>query len=224
MRLTILFIVVLVLLLLFLLRPHQSDNFRPDYVPPRLVPAFLSPGLCSRLRSKALQKGMNLSEVKDYKPESAFRNSFTCWLAPDDPDVRLVFNKISRLTATDPSSYESLQVVRYFPGHFFHAHHDQCDPKEPYCQRELDRFHHRPRVYTVLIYLSDPSDYDDGSTEFPRLGLAFKGKKGDALWFHNLDTRRSRVHPDSFHRANPVTRGEKWICNVWIRSHTFSTR
>ena len=53
-------------------------------------------------------------------------------------------------------------------------------------------------------------------------GLAYKGSVGSAVVFANAKRSRGRgasePDPRSVHAGLPVTRGEKWVCNLWFRS------
>jgi hypothetical protein len=70
------------------------------------------------------------------------------------------------------------------------------------------------RAFTVLVYLND--DLEGGETEFLRLGLRHRGRKGDALVFRNVD---AQGQPDrrTLHAGRPPTHGEKWLLSTWIR-------
>jgi hypothetical protein len=70
------------------------------------------------------------------------------------------------------------------------------------------------RVASFLIYLND--GFDGGETEFPRLGLRFKGRKGDALLFWNTD---ASGQPDrmTLHAGLAPTRGCKWLLSQFLR-------
>ena len=67
------------------------------------------------------------------------------------------------------------------------------------------------------MYLND--DYEGGETEFPAIGLRYRGRRGDALLFANVDIVGN---PDrrSIHAGLPPTRGEKWLLSQWIRNRT----
>ncbi len=67
----------------------------------------------------------------------------------------------------------------------------------------------------LLIYLND--GYEGGETEFPRLGIRHKARKGDGLLFWNVD---EDGHPDQrmLHAGLPPTRGEKWVLSQWLRA------
>jgi hypothetical protein len=70
------------------------------------------------------------------------------------------------------------------------------------------------RLYTFLIYLND--DFEGGGTDFPRMNLCIKPKKGKAILFQNIDERFDLI-PESLHAGCPVTSGTKWVANKWIR-------
>ena len=52
------------------------------------------------------------------------------------------------------------------------------------------------RIKTCLVYLN--AEFEGGETEFPKLGLKYRGRAGDA--------------------GLPPTRGEKWLFSQWMRS------
>ncbi|HVV64565.1 MAG TPA: 2OG-Fe(II) oxygenase [Rhizomicrobium sp.] len=70
------------------------------------------------------------------------------------------------------------------------------------------------RVATFLVYLND--DFDAAETSFLRLDWRYRGQKGDAILFWNVD--QAGV-PDSatLHAGLAPTRGEKWLLSQWIR-------
>ena len=73
-----------------------------------------------------------------------------------------------------------------------------------------------PRLSTMVISLSDPKEYGNGETVFPKLGnKKFKLNKGDALLFHSID-KNEKLIDHSFHGGEPLTYGEKRICNIWV--------
>ena len=70
------------------------------------------------------------------------------------------------------------------------------------------------RVQTCLVYLN--SDYDGGETDFPKIGVKFRGRAGEAIIFDNVD---EQGHGDmrTLHEGVPPTRGTKWLLSQWIR-------
>ncbi|EOD40839.1 hypothetical protein EMIHUDRAFT_222190 [Emiliania huxleyi CCMP1516] len=73
------------------------------------------------------------------------------------------------------------------------------------------------RLATVLVYLTSLAS--GGETDFPRLGLRVRPRRGCALVFFpaSEDWLDGLPCPDSLHAALPVPsgEGEKWICTVW---------
>ena len=56
--------------------------------------------------------------------------------------------------------------------------------------------------------------------EFPQLGKRFKGRRGNALFFWNVEPDGT---PDkrTVHAGLPPTRGEKWMLSQWIRERVW---
>ena len=73
---------------------------------------------------------------------------------------------------------EPMQVLRYETGQFYTVHHDQNSPRASAWG---------PRMFTVFMYIGD--GYTGGETNFPRLNLTIKAKKGSAcVWTSILDS------------------------------------
>ena len=68
---------------------------------------------------------------------------------------------------------------------------------------------------TFLVYLND--DYAGGETEFPRLGIQHKGRRGEGLYFINVLPNGA---PDerTWHAGRPPLSGEKWILSQFLRN------
>lgn len=128
---------------------------------------------------------------------------------PADED--LLINNINRrlavLTKTEATSGEPLHMLRYRPGQQYRPHLDGLPGVA------------NQRLWTVLVYLND--DYEGGETEFPKLGIRYRGGAGDALVFRNVlaggqpDTRTQ-------HAGLPVKSGVKWLATRWIRMSAYS--
>lgn len=188
------------------------------YNDPVLYKDFLSHEECKLLIKLALEKGLDVSKVKDDK-KSETRTSQTCWLsARDHPFLYQFFVRAQNLLGIDKSNFEPLQVVQYKPNGYFRGHYDQCFIKDQYCKEELKNFKGKPRDKTFMIYLADPKSYQGGETFFQVLDKSFKEAMGTALLFDNLDTSKQYIHPKAYHQGSDVSSGEKWICNLWIRS------
>lgn len=125
----------------------------------------------------------------------------------EDLVVNALNRRIAALSGTRLDQGEPLQLLRYRPGGEYKPHMDAL-PAEP-----------NQRILTVLVYLSD--DYEGGETSFPRTGLSFRGKTGDALLFRNAGDD-GRPDPLALHAGLPVARGSKYLASRWIRAERFT--
>ena len=105
------------------------------------------------------------------------------------------------------------QVLHYAVGQTFAPHVDFFDPDIP--AQAMNIASSGQRAATALVYLNDEG-LEGGETDFPLLPLRYRGRRGDALVFFNLD---AAGQPDrrTVHAGLPPTRGEKWLLSQWIR-------
>jgi prolyl 4-hydroxylase len=206
--------------------PQKTKN--PDYLSlcditlpytePLIFENILSKEECKLVKKLALDKGLESSKVKNDQVTNE-RKSKTCWLSPNDhPFIYELYDRVEKITQQPKSKFEELQVVQYHPNEFFNYHYDQCFMKDDYCKIELERYHDRPRDRTMIIYLNEPTEYSGGETVFEKLDKEFKEPAGTGVLFENLDQSKTFVHPKAKHAGTTVMSGEKWICNLWIRS------
>jgi prolyl 4-hydroxylase len=181
----------------------------------QVAEGFLPPGLCDWIIGRA---GPGLRKSGGgYLPQAGGANIRTnseveYGFHQLDLVHAVVRHRIARLTGLPRSGLEPVSVFRYAVGEQFTPHVDYLDPAVPALAAEIART--GQCVATVLIYLSD--DFDGGETEFAELGLKFKGRKGDALVFRNVDGN-GVVDPRTRHAGLPPTRGEKWLLTQFIR-------
>lgn len=132
-----------------------------------------------------------------HRPETRRASAFT----PADDSVimrdfseklgRLVRPAVKELWRVDLTRHSGTHVVRYEPGNYYAAHTDTG-------MNLLDRY------FTVLCYLND--DFEGGQTSFPTLLYSAAPRRGKAV-----------VFPSTYvHRADPVTRGEKYVIVSWM--------
>lgn len=124
------------------------------------------------------------------------------WLI-EDPATQALNRRLARASGTGCDQAEPLLVLRYRPGQEYRRHFDALPGLA------------NQRVRTALVYLND--DYAGGETEFPRLDLRVKGRKGDALVFSNTGPDGA-PHPASEHAGTPVSAGVKYLASRWIRA------
>ena len=110
---------------------------------------------------------------------------------------------------------EPMQVLHYRVGQQFAPHFDHLDVSEPGYAADVAQ--RGQRIATFLLYLND--DYAGGETDFPTIGLTHRGRRGDALYFANVDTA-NRPDPLTLHAGLPPTSGEKWLLSQWVRDRS----
>ena len=71
----------------------------------------------------------------------------------------------------------------------------------------------------MLFYLNHVEA--GGDTSFPHVGLKVIPRKGTALLFYNV-MPDGEIEPLSFHGADPVITGEKWVLTKWMREGKFT--
>lgn len=178
----------------------------PEYHQPRIYKGFISHEVCDYIIKNATPKLETSVVSMDKTVNDNIRKSETAWLGPEDPIIKSVMQNCVSKTDRQIKNCERLQVLRYVPGGFYKPHQDAFSDDK------------NMRMHTCIIALND--DYNGGETEFPEIGKKYKLKKGDMLLFDTLNDW-GVITPKALHSGNPVTSGEKWICNLWIRTYPY---
>jgi prolyl 4-hydroxylase len=186
---------------------------------PRISAArgFLTPGACRWLIGRAAGR---IAPAMVFDPDAggARRESGRSNSAFEFPFLELdlvivaVRAKIAATVGVPPQALEPPQVLHYAPGETFERHYDFLDPQVPGYAADVAR--RGQRIATFLIYLN--TDYAGGETDFPMVGLSFKGETGDGLMFANIDPE-GRPDRQTLHAGLPPTTGEKWLFSQWVR-------
>jgi prolyl 4-hydroxylase len=143
---------------------------------------------------------------------STGRTNTNAWLAHDaSPAVRAVVDRVADIAGLPAATAESLQVIHYAVGQEYQTHWDAWDPRGARGSARMSR--RGNRVLTALIYLTNVEA--GGGTGFANLNFQVQPEEGKLLLFHNCYPGSRTPHPDSAHAGLPVTRGEKWACNLW---------
>ena len=125
--------------------------------------------------------------------------------------VILLLDRIAELVGMPHRGLEAPTIMRFAGGKDYPAHVDYLDQTNPE-QAQLIATNGQ-RAITFLIVLND--DFSGGETNFPSLPQQFKAKKGDALFWWNIDNDGVPV-PATLNGNLAVTSGEKWVLSQWI--------
>jgi prolyl 4-hydroxylase len=199
---------------------RSAPAARIQFEKPRVVviERFASPQECQWLIGRAASGGLQRAKV--YRSSSTAQvaetrtnreMSFTIFNA--DVVLSLIRDRISAAIGAPVSHFEIAKLLHYSPGEQFALHADFIEAKTPELARELAA--RGQRSATFLIYLND--GYEGGATQFPRLSWQYRGGRGDALLFSNVDASGGPDY-DTIHAGMPPTSGEKWVLSQWVRT------
>lgn len=108
---------------------------------------------------------------------------------------------------------EGPTILNYQPGEQITNHFDFVNVRMPGYEQHIEQ--RGERIITFLVYLND--GYEGGETDFPKIGVRHKGRRGEGLFFTNA---LPSGKPDfrMVHAGMPPTSGEKWIVSQFFRS------
>lgn len=198
-----------------LLTPPQPQRLHPE-VRIAVAEGFAPPGFADWIVDGA--RGRLESAPVNDASGTAVRTATTCALGPDRRDLvtAILQERAARLIGAPVACHEPPNVIHYAPGQEFRLHADFVEPSVPAFQEELRVL--GQRVGTFVTYLND--DFEGAPTEFPQLGIAFRGRPGDAIFWANV-LPDGRPDYRTGHQALPPSRGEKWVLSQWVRAKPF---
>ena len=182
-----------------------------------VIEGFASREICDWLIAQARPR-VSRAMVYDMavgggRVEEARSNSSVVFdLVHSDIVLMLIRKRIAATAGVLPAGLEATAVLHYAPGQQFEPHVDFLDPSVSGYAADLAE--NGQRVATFLVYLND--DYEGGDTDFPEIGWRYRGRKGDALLFWNVDESGAPDHR-TLHAGMPPTTGEKWLLSQWLR-------
>lgn len=193
---------------------------RELHATPRFIACadFLTPALCAYLiesaRGKLVPAQVNDAGGAGLKLDPMRTNTCAVYsLMETDLIMQLIRARIAHTAGILANALEPAEVLHYSVGETYKPHVDFFHPRLPTFSAEMQR--KGQRIKTCLVYLND--DLEGGETEFPRLGIRFRGRTGEALIFDNV-TSAGTGDMKTMHTGLPPTRGEKWLLSQWIRS------
>jgi prolyl 4-hydroxylase len=182
-------------------------------------PQFIRPSLCTFFISLApgrLEPARVYDPVKREDIVVAHRNNTQASFSLQNVEFAhaLLQARMSAATGVPARQMEGPSVLHYDPGEQIANHYDFVDPQST-TDYAAEIACNGQRIITFLVYLND--DYDGGETDFPTLGIRYKGRTGDGLYFVNA---LADLSPDlrMLHAGWPPTRGEKWLITQFVRS------
>ena len=176
-----------------------------------------SPAVCDWLIGRAqarLAPAMVYDRAAGKAVDASRSNSaFEMGLADLDLVVLALRERLAVAAGLPVMNMNAPQVLHYAVGQSFEPHVDFFDPAIPAQAVSIATV--GQRAATALVYLNDEG-LEGGETDFPLLPLRYRGRKGDALVFFNLDDA-GRPDRRTVHAGLPPTKGEKWLLSQWIR-------
>ena len=199
--------------------PIVARRLRPE---PRMayVSSLLSAEECAHIISITKEGGelhpsrvVNHEKGGDTGMRTHARTSESCRVsAVNDLVVRRAVQRAAYLAGLTPAHAEAVQVVHYDSGQEYRPHCDYFSPDDArYREKTLMQGN---RLVSFFVYLS--SCDAGGKTAFPQLGVGFAPEVGAAAMWYNID-RHGNLDERTLHAGEPVTHGEKWGMNIWLR-------
>lgn len=145
-----------------------------------------------------------------------YRTAENTWIMENSDLVFKIKNIVSEYTGLPIENQEHLHIVKYKVGGQYKTHHDFFHENTDYYESCVNQG--GQRSFSCLFYLND--EFEGGETDFPKLDITIKPKKGTLVIWKNLNEDGTPNH-DSLHAGLPVTSGEKWICIIWVREKEF---
>jgi prolyl 4-hydroxylase len=179
---------------------------------------FLTPAVCAYLIERALPK-LVPAQVNDARggglKRDPMRTNTTAVFSLLDGDfvLQLVRARIAAAAGVPFDALEPAEILHYSVGETYKPHVDFFHPSLPNFAEEMRQ--KGQRIKTCLVYLND--DFEGGETEFPKIGVKFRGRIGEAFVFENVQPN-GVGDMNTLHTGLPPTRGDKWLLSQWMRS------
>jgi prolyl 4-hydroxylase len=184
----------------------------------RTFPDFALPGACNWLiaRSrKRLQRPVASDMPSQRVKMSHTRTHSSVFFDLIETDLVniLLQVRIAACAGLPFSHLEAPVVLHYEVGQEISDHYDFIDPAEPDYEEQISQV--GQRVITFFVYLND--DYEAGETAFPKLGINYRGRRGEGLFLVNA-SKDGHADTRTLHAGRPVEQGTKWLMSQFIRN------
>ena len=195
----------------------EPGTLREVHRTPRIAVAekFLKPEFCDWLIARGRPKidRARTFRTADGAQDKARDNSAAEFnFVEIDVVLAIIRARIATLAGLPAKGLENTQVLHYATGQRFAPHYDYLDTANRAVAKSIAES--GQRAATFLVYLND--DFDGAETEFVKLDWRWRGAKGDAILFWNVD-EAGKPDASTLHAGLAPTRGEKWLLSQWIR-------
>lgn len=185
------------------------------------VENFLSHAECDYIINLAeVTGGLEPSSVLNSGVQPTIRNSSGMGISVYYDDVmKTISSRVAELVGMTRAHAEPMQLLRYYRGEFYDAHHDTFpeDQLDPWMEYPNQQSPHGQRVVTAIINLND--DFGGGYTVFPKINKYVVPQKGKCTVFQTADANGKQID-EALHQAEMVAGDKpKWLCNFWFREH-----
>lgn len=187
-----------------------------------MIHDFLSNEECDELIELSEKDGFNRSTVQgETNKISEDRTSHTKNFKKNETDLIERIEKRAAVFSRLPlENTEPIQIVKYNPKQEYKHHYDFFVPDAEGTENALKRG--GQRHVTFFVYLNDMHKDETGAhTDFPKLNLKIKPKKGMAVFWTNINPNGTEDFR-TLHAGMPPTHSTKYGLNIWIRQSKFS--
>jgi len=191
-----------------------AKRIETDKVHMYVIDDFLTNKECDKVVARIRKKCRPSTITNSSESDTSFRTSKTCDLSyVSDGFIDDLDRRISDYMGYEVERAEGIQGQYYQEGDQFKTHTDYFEPDT----QEYKDFANQmgQRTWTFMIYLNDVPE--GGHTEFTKLGLKFRPKKGQAVTWNSID-EKGEVNPNTLHWAKPILKGEKFVITKWFRT------
>ena len=182
-----------------------------------LAPVSACKWLIARVRDRMQHAVVNDPLGRQLATHPGRTNSYAGFTLIDaDLVAPMLRERLATAAGVDVMAMEPPQVLHYAVGEQYMPHFDFLEPGLPGDAQAIHQ--HGQRIATLLIYLND--GFEGGETDFPLLGVRYKGGTGDALLFRNV-TPAGAPDRRTKHAGLPPTSGDKWLFSQWVRDRPY---
>ncbi len=189
---------------------HAPEIFKVDHLLSEIECEYIK-----YISSPYMRPSMTVDPKTGEHVQDKIRTSYSAtidWLT-EDPVINLIMQKCCINFGVNANQSEVLHVLHYSIGEEYKPHYDFFGGTGDNDNFTADQ----QRIKTICLYLNDVEE--GGYTTFPNLDKIVEPKKGNAVFFENINPENNEPYVESLHAGEPILKGEKWLATLWIRNH-----